>query len=82
MCVLDILFLEYVLNNVNLVVILVKKIKLLKYSCHDSESGVTVKNVPYILESNLHPFYSFRGLKNRMRIRFVVKSWILEKCFI
>ena len=25
--------------------------------------------VPYILESNPHPFYSFRGLKNRMRIR-------------
>jgi hypothetical protein len=26
-------------------------------------------NVPYILESNPHPFYSFRGLKNQMRIR-------------
>jgi hypothetical protein len=25
--------------------------------------------VPYILESNLHPFYSFRGLKNQLRIR-------------
>ena len=25
--------------------------------------------VPYILESNPHPFYSFRGLKNQMRIR-------------
>jgi len=25
--------------------------------------------IPYILESNLHPFYSFRGLKNQMRIR-------------
>jgi hypothetical protein len=24
-------------------------------------------NVPYILESNPHPFYSFRGLKNQMR---------------
>jgi len=23
----------------------------------------------YILESNPHPFYSFRGLKNQMRIR-------------
>jgi hypothetical protein len=23
----------------------------------------------YILESNPHPFYSFRGLKNEMRIR-------------
>ena len=25
--------------------------------------------LPYILESNPHPFYSFRGLKNQMRIR-------------
>ena len=25
--------------------------------------------VPYILESNPHPFYSFRGLKNQMPIR-------------
>jgi len=37
--------------------------------------------VPYILESNPHPFYSFRGLKNRMRIRFVVVRWILEKWY-
>ena len=28
-----------------------------------------VKDTPYILESNPHPFYSFRGLKNQMRIR-------------
>ena len=35
--------------------------------------------VPYILESNPHPFYSFRGLKNQMRIRIAVVSWILEK---
>jgi NADPH:quinone reductase-like Zn-dependent oxidoreductase len=27
------------------------------------------KQIPYILESNPHPFYSFRGLKNQMRIR-------------
>jgi hypothetical protein len=25
--------------------------------------------LPYILESNPHPLYSFRGLKNQMRIR-------------
>ena len=25
--------------------------------------------LPYILESNPHPFYSFRGLKNQMWIR-------------
>jgi len=27
--------------------------------------------IPYILDSNPHPFYSFRGLKNQMRIRIV-----------
>jgi len=37
------------------------------------------RNIPYILESNPHPFYSFRGIKNQMGIRFVVESWILEK---
>ena len=35
--------------------------------------------IPYILESNLHPFYSFRGLKYQVRIRIAVVSWILEK---
>jgi hypothetical protein len=30
------------------------------------------QQLPYILESNPHPFYSFRGLKNQMRIRFAV----------
>jgi hypothetical protein len=37
------------------------------------------KELPYILESNAHPFYGFRGLKNQMRIRFMVESWILGK---
>jgi hypothetical protein len=27
------------------------------------------KNVPYILETNPHTFYSLRGIKNQMRIR-------------
>jgi hypothetical protein len=27
------------------------------------------QHIPYILESNPHPFYSFRGLKGQMRIR-------------
>jgi len=27
-----------------------------------------VTKLPYILESNPHPFYSFRGLRNEMRI--------------
>ena len=31
--------------------------------------SVRVSYVPYILEYNPHPFYSFRGLKNQMRIR-------------
>ena len=35
-------------------------------------------NIPYILESNPHPFYSFRGLKNQMLIRFAVVSRILK----
>jgi len=26
-------------------------------------------HIAHILESNLHPFYSFRGLKNQMLIR-------------
>jgi hypothetical protein len=26
-------------------------------------------DIPYVLESNPHPFYSFRGLKNQMQIR-------------
>jgi hypothetical protein len=34
--------------------------------------GVLKSDVPYILESNPHLFYSFRGLKNQMRIRFAV----------
>jgi hypothetical protein len=29
---------------------------------------VPQRKVPYILESNPHPFYSFRGLKNQMLI--------------
>jgi len=39
----------------------------------------TQQQVPYILESNPHPFYSFRGLKIQMWIRIAVESWILEK---
>jgi hypothetical protein len=31
--------------------------------------------IPYILESNPHPFYSFRGLKNQVRIRI---EWGLD----
>jgi len=31
----------------------------------------THTHTPYILDSNPHPFYSFRGLKNQMRITIV-----------
>jgi len=41
------------------------------------KSGET--DIAYVLESNPHPFCSFRGLKNQMRIRFAVVSSILEK---
>jgi hypothetical protein len=44
-----------------------------------SKAGVC--HLPYIIESNLRPFYSFRGLKNQMRIIFAVESWILEKWY-
>jgi hypothetical protein len=44
-----------------------------------SKASSIKRKIPYILESNPHPFYSFRGLKNQMRIRFAVESWILEK---
>jgi hypothetical protein len=30
--------------------------------------GSNAGHIPYILESNPHPFYSFRGLNNQMRI--------------
>jgi hypothetical protein len=45
--------------------------------------NIFFSNIPYILESIPHPFYSFRGLSdadyNRVRISFAVESWILEK---
>jgi hypothetical protein len=31
--------------------------------------------IPYILESNLHPFYTFRGQKNQMRITIVCRLY-------
>ena len=32
-------------------------------------NSTLLHSLPCILESNPHPFYSFRGLKNQMRIR-------------
>jgi hypothetical protein len=34
--------------------------------------------IPYMLESNMHPFYSFRGLKTQMRITIAcgLESWL------
>ena len=52
---------------------------------HNNNNRYGCLEIPYILESNPHPFYSSRGLKksdadwNRVRIRFAVVSWILEK---
>jgi hypothetical protein len=42
--------------------------------------SLSASSLLYILESNSHPIYSFRGLKNQTWIRFTVESWILEKC--
>jgi hypothetical protein len=43
------------------------------------QKTATEKNskIPYILESNLHTFYSFRGLKYQMRIKIEcgLDSW-------
>jgi hypothetical protein len=45
-------------------------------SGYDEISNTIMKSssvyIPYILESNPHPFYSFRGLKNQMWIRFAI----------
>ena len=47
-------------------------------SCHERHS-IDYLKVPYILESNPHPFYSFRGLKNQKQIRITCgldsRSW-------
>jgi len=43
-----------------------KKIKYLKELIIGMLSEYSL---PYNLETNPHPFYSFRGLKNQMRIR-------------
>jgi hypothetical protein len=37
---------------------------------HVEGTACILAELPYILESNALPFYSFRGLKNQMRIRF------------
>jgi hypothetical protein len=39
---------------------------------HICRANHTCIHILYILESNPHPFYSFRGLKNQMRIRFAI----------
>jgi len=46
-------------------------------SVEDSPSDLTGLIIPYILKSNLHPIYSFKGLKNQMRIRIAcgLDSW-------
>jgi hypothetical protein len=49
--------------------------------CNNLKNMPMVKYIPYILEYNLHPFCSFRGLKNWMWIIFAVESWILKKWY-
>jgi hypothetical protein len=47
-------------------------LSLTKLKCGRCRSSIILPPeiyTPYILESNPHPFYSFRGLKNQMRIR-------------
>jgi hypothetical protein len=44
-----------------------------------SVNNIYQNHIPYILKSNTHPFYNFRGPKSRVRIRFAAESWILEK---
>jgi hypothetical protein len=39
--------------------------------CEKNTSRSIPHKIPYILESNPHPFYSFRGLKFQMRIIIV-----------
>ena len=43
--------------------------KELIIECALCDTGDEAGILPYILESNPHPFYSFRWLKNQMRIR-------------
>jgi hypothetical protein len=57
--------------------IFVPKMYTLCYFLH----GHFFIQLPYILKSSLHPFSSFRGLKNQMWIRFAVESWTLEKWY-
>ena len=46
---------------------------LLHVSLDIRSSTIRHKHLLYILESNPHPFYSFRGLKNHMRIRIACR---------
>jgi len=51
----------------------------LLYSVH----GESLKSrLPYILESNPHPFYSFRGLKNQMRGRELDFGKTIEPLYV
>ena len=42
---------------------------LLQFKPTNSHNCIRFTVIPYILESNPHPFYSYRGLKNQMWIR-------------
>jgi hypothetical protein len=46
-----------------------KTVELIKQTINILKRKQEKSKIPYILESNSHPFYSFRGLKNQMWIR-------------
>jgi hypothetical protein len=62
-------FLQSLQTNAATLRLLCQDLSSLIYPFDVMESVVKEKNLPYILESNPHHFYSFRGLKNQMGIR-------------
>ena len=56
-------------------------IMILLYACNETRWGTAraLPKLPYILESNPHPFYSFGGLKNQTWVRIACgldsRSW-------
>jgi len=61
----------YVLITVNLITEIHLTLGIITEAQNELRIQIRSKNIPYILESNPHPFYSFRGLKNQMRIIIV-----------
>jgi len=49
--------------------VIITKFQKLRTTETVGNNGYRHTCIPYILESNPHPFYSFGGLKNQIRIR-------------